>query len=342
MLTVAVINSSKHYVRDCNWNGFLVLPENRSGVRAMRKLVGATLSWKRSSFGPLVLHGPSGTGKTLLTSAALKTITRSIGGFTVQKVAAGDLSRSGGDEDFADEDLQTCDFLIVEDIQHLSTRASDAACELIDHRTSRGKPLVISASTGPAGLTHLPRRLTSRLAAGLVVQLNHLGMRSRRAILRTAARQCKTRLAPDALQWLSEQGTGMRAALGLLQNISPFAARYSGPLDRKAVEHLLADSGQPTSTRGDPEQIVKRVAAVFGLSEKELLGASRLRSVLLPRQVAMYLMRELTKLSLPRIGAFFAGRDHTTVLHACRKVEAEMVEDEKLVGIVRQIRRELN
>src|SRR5580700_6985027 len=98
MLAIAPKNSSKNFVRDSNWNGFLLLPENRSGVRAIRRLVGATLNWKRSSFCPLVLHGPPGTGKTLLTSTALKVITRDVGGITARSVSAGDLSRPGGEE----------------------------------------------------------------------------------------------------------------------------------------------------------------------------------------------------------------------------------------------------
>ena len=107
------------------------------------------------------------------------------------------------------------------------------------------------------------------------------------------------------------------------------------------MEACLRESGQPTSAAPTLAGIVKRAAAAFGVSEKELLGRSRLRKCLVPRQAAMYLARELTRLSLPRIGAFFGGRDHTTVLHACRKVEADMAADEKLAGIVRQLRGEL-
>jgi chromosomal replication initiator protein len=83
---------------------------------------------------------------------------------------------------------------------------------------------------------------------------------------------------------------------------------------------------------------VKRVVAAFGVSEAELLGASRLRGVLRARQVAMYLARDLTGLSLPRLGAAFGGRDHTTVLHACRKVEEEMASDAVLAKRVSELR----
>jgi chromosomal replication initiator protein len=342
MPAIAPRSSFKTFVRDANWNGFLVLPENRSGVRALRRLVGVTLNGKRSSFCPLVLHGPPGTGKTHLTSTALKVIARDVGGITARSVSAGDLSRPGGEEGFADRGLQTCDFLVLEDIQHLSSRASDAACDLIDYRAARRKTFVVTANSGPAGLFHLPRRLTSRLSSGLVVQLNHQGIRSRRIILKAAAKSSKTAFSPDALEWLIEQSDGLRAALGLLQNLTQIAPKFPGPLERKIIEQILTERGQSNWARNDPQQIVKRVAIAFNITEKELLGDCRLRNVLLPRQVAMYLMRELTKLSLPRIGAFFAGRDHTTVLHACRKVEAEMEINIRLSSTVHQVKRELS
>lgn len=335
-------HSSRKFDQDLDRNGFLILPENLSAVRAICGLARAALAGRRSSVCPLVLHGPPGTGKTLLTSSVLKALTSEVNGVIARSVSAGELARPDEDEGFADRDLQTCDFLIIEDIQYLPGRAADAACDLIDHRAARWKPLVISASTGPAGLTHLPRRLTSRLAAGLVVQLMPLGIQSRRAILEAVAKANKTRLTPEALNWLAGQSEGMRAALGSLQNLTQLADNFPGPLDQSAVAQILAGTGQPTSTRGDPCQIVERVAAIFDIDEKELLGTSRLRNVLLPRQVAMYLTRKLTKLSLPQIGAFFAGRDHTTVLHACRKVEAELTENEMLVAIVRQVKQELS
>jgi chromosomal replication initiator protein len=126
----------------------------------------------------------------------------------------------------------------------------------------------------------------------------------------------------------------------LLQNLAQIAPALPGPLDRKAVEEVLAATGQPTSRQTDLQAIMKRVAAAFAVTEKELLAPSRLRTVLVARQVAIYLARGLTGLSLPRIAAAF-GRDHTTVLHACRKVEEAMASDERLAGAVGQLRCEL-
>ncbi len=320
------------------WNGFLVLPENRVAVRAVRSVCRTVLAGKRPNANPLVLHGPPGTGKSRLGAALVQQLATSPEGVTAQVVSAGDLTRSP-DESLSDRELFECDLLALEDVQHLSGRVANAACDLIDGRTVRRRATVVTASTGPSQLAHLPQRLTSRLSAGLVIQLEPLAVPSRRAILAEVATTKGVRLTPDALDWLAQQATGggVRATLGLLQNLAQVASAFPGPLTRTDVQKTLAESGQPTSATSGVSRIVERVAAAFNVSEKELLGVSRLRGVMRPRQVAMYLARELTGLSLPRLGAAF-GRDHTTVLHSCRKVAEEVKSDAALAKRVSDLR----
>ena len=318
---------------------FLTLPENRSAMKAISALAQAILLGQQPRVALLVLHGLPGTGKTRLTGAALGAIAVGSQEATGRSIPARELAQTGEDDPgFADPALASCDFLVIEDLQHLPRAASGALCELIDQRMARRQPLVITASSGPARLTQLPRRLTSRLAGGLVVQLEPPGRSSRRAIIEASA--TKVQLTPDALDWLAGPAGGLRAALGMLQNLALAANSHRGPFDRKAVERILAQSGRPATPGSDPDGIVTRVCVAFGVTRKELLGTSRLRRVLLPRQVAMYLARRIGKLSWPRIGAAF-DRDHATVMHACRKVEEAVRADAKLAGVVRQLRKEL-
>lgn len=321
------------------WGEFRVVPENRAAVRAVRGIARSLLAGRRPRVVPVVVHGPPGVGKSALVGALAAELTAA-GDLTVQVVPVGDLARVvAGTDGFADPDLAACDLLALEDVQLLPPREAGAVAGLLDRRASRRRAVVVTANAGPAGLRHLPARLTSRLAAGLVVPLEPLGAASRRAILADAATARGVRLTPDALDALAARptGGGVRPLLGVLGNLAAGAGNYPGPLDRTAADEILAGTGQPTSAGPDAAGIIRKVAAAFGVTERELVGVSRLRRVLVPRQVAMYLVRVVCGLSLPRVGAAF-GKDHATVLHACRKVEA----DEGLRGRVDRLRQELS
>jgi chromosomal replication initiator protein len=266
-------------------------------------------------------------------------LARSPQGISVRTVAAGDLA--GAREDDL-TDTRNCDVLALEDVQHLDSRAVAVVCAWIDQRLAGRQATIVTANAGPGRLTGLPYRFTSRLAGGLVVQLQPLSVTSRRGILAEVAKEKNLALAEDALDWLAEQarGGGIRLALGLLQNVAQAAQQYPGPLHRADVERIVASSGLPTLPQPDIRVIVKMVAESFGLSPQHLLGTSRLPAVARSRQVAMYLARELTTLSLPRLGVAF-GRDHSTVLHACRKVEQEIRRDAALAQRIRELRSRL-
>jgi chromosomal replication initiator protein len=322
------------------WGSFLVVPENRAAVRAVRSVAKALAAGRRPRVVPVVVHGPPGVGKSALVGTLAAELTAGPGVLTAQVVPVGDLARVAATTDgFADRDLAACDLLVLEDVQLLPPREAGAVADLLDRRAARRRAVVATANAGPAALRHLPARLTSRLAAGLVVPLGPLGAASRRAILADAAKARGVRLAPDALDWLAARptGGGVRPLLGWLGNLAAVAPSHPGPLDRAAAEEILAGAGQPTSPGPDVAGIIRNVAAAFGVSERELLGVSRLRRVLVPRQVAMYLLRAVCGLSLPRVGAAF-GKDHSTVLHACRKVEG----DDELRGRVERLRQELS
>ena len=337
---------------DTAWPGVVCLPENRSALVAAGRVVARlTAAGKSPDDGtPLLLHGPAGTGKTLIVGAMLRRVAELPGGLTARAVAARELPRRRADDPDGEAatafaELLALDFVAVEDVQHLPVRSVAALAELIDHRASRRRVTVLTASAGPANLGKFPRRLTSRLAAGLVVQVEPLGRAARGSLLTHKAGELGVALADSGVAALLDltAGGGVRPMLGVLATLKALAGTAKRPadaLDASTVK-LLLRNGHLELASSPMTRLLERVAATYAIPVQELLGRSRRADALIPRQVAMYLARETTALSLPKIGAALGGRDHTTVLHAWRKVAALAVTDDRLARTLRELTAEL-
>jgi chromosomal replication initiator protein len=318
------------------WAGLLVLPENSSAVRAAERLVAA---FRKEACGPrfarpLLFHGPTGCGKSVLVRGMIQEVIAGEHSRTVQVLASAELPRVP--EELTA--LRTIDLLALEDVQHIKSADVGSLLTLLDVRSARRMPTLFTASAGPAALTELPRRLTNRLAAGLVVRLDPLGLSSRTRFAAWYAEQVSVRLAAEAIDSLARCADGLRHLAGMIDTLRATSAARKGELSATQVRELLA---APLPSTPILDRITRTVAGAFRVKAKELLGPSRLRTVLIPRQVAMYLGREVAKLPLAVIGRHFGGRDHTTVMNAVRKIEAAMAEDAELAGRVRELRRGL-
>jgi chromosomal replication initiator protein len=320
--------------------------ESRSGLLAIRRVVECVSSFrKRREINPLFLHGPSGTGKTHLITSLIEETTGRRPDLVATVLAASDLGLAlRPDEEGTPpgiiEEANRADLLVIEDLQHLAGRAVEPLVGIIDERSRRQQQMVFTASQGPGQLRALPARLTSRLAAGLVVGLSPLSPESRRSLLRQLARRDGLTLNGEALDWVADRVAGsvrqLEGALGRLETLYRLHGRPATLPETQAAFEEDAEARQPTV-----ERIAQRVSSLFQVETKQLKTRERSRHVLLPRQVGMYLARKLTTLSLEQIGAYFGGRDHSTVLHACRKVELALTSDPRLSGIVRQLHADL-
>jgi chromosomal replication initiator protein len=321
---------------------FVVAPGNRAALAAVQDTTAAVQAGHLAELpNPLFLHGPSGTGKSHLVRALIREVTHRSPAI-VNVLESGSLGRvyseTEHDETFAH--ARDCDLLAVEDLQYLPACWWQVLVQLLDHRLAHGQAVLLTASVGPQHLAcrgeQFPNRLVSRLAAGLVVGLQPLQARGRRLLLEHQAGRRHLRLSEDVLSWLAEHLSGARQLEGAMNQLQELACRRSLPLDVDVVSRHMrdqAEAGRPTV-----ERIALRVSGYFRVEARQLQSRRRYRNVLLPRQIGMYLARQLTGLSLEQIGAYFGGRDHTTVLHACRKVAECLTDDATLSGAVQQIR----
>jgi chromosomal replication initiator protein len=187
---------------------------------------------------------------------------------------------------------------------------------------------VISSDRPPKQLSTLEDRLRNRFEWGLITDVTPPELETRIAILRKKAAQERLDISPEVLEFIASQiERNIRELEGALIRVTAFASLNRAPVDLSLAEIVLKDL-IPTNevTQITAATIMGATSSYFGVSLDELCGASRSRILVTARQIAMYLCRELTDLSLPKIGQAFGGRDHTTVMHADRKIRSQMAE----------------
>jgi chromosomal replication initiator protein len=318
------------------------LPENASARAAVERVLACVSSRApRRAVNPLFLYGPAGVGKSHLVAVLVEEAAKRQAGLAAVILTAKDLGAApGADVPGSPDAARSADLVVVEDLHQLPGRAVEAVVRLLDRGVARQQQLVFTAIIGSAELDALPARLTSRLAGGLTVGLAPWGPASRLRFLQDRATRRGLGADPAVLAWLADHlpgsGRQLDGALARLETLTRLNGKPPG-VDAVAEQFRTeADERRPSV-----ERIVQRVGRYFRVEPEQLQSRRRSREVLLPRQVGMYLARRLTDLSLGQIGAYFGGRDHSTVLHACRKVEQALTSDFTLSGAVRQLHADL-
>lgn len=301
-------------------------------------------------FNPLYLHGGVGLGKTHLMHAIAhrmreyqpnkKIIFLSAERFMFQFVKS---LRDKGAMEFK-ELLRSVDVLMIDDIQFIAGKESTqeeffhSFNALIDH----GKQIVISAGCAPSDLNGFDERLRSRLGWGLVVDLQPATFELRYGIVASKAQSLGVEVPPAVLEFLAHKITSsVRELEGALNRIIAHADLTDRAITLDMTQEVLSDLLRANDRRVTIDEIQRKVAEHFTLKMADLLSERRARAVARPRQVAMYLCKKLTPRSLPEIGRKFGGRDHTTVMHAVKKIDELMNEDPSFKDEVELVRRAL-
>ncbi|MEJ5313154.1 MULTISPECIES: chromosomal replication initiator protein DnaA [Anaerolinea] len=325
------------------FDNFIVGTSNRMAHAACM----AVAESPAKAYNPLFLYGGVGLGKTHLLHAignaaqarGLQVLYVSSEEFTNDLINA---IRSHTTQAFR-ERYRKMDVLLIDDIQFIAGKESTQEEFFHTFNTLHGqdKQIVISSDRSPKALVTLEERLRSRFEWGLTVDIQPPDLETRIAILRSKAERNNKEVPYPILESIARLvQSNIRELEGALTRVLAFSDLSGMPLSPQLVHTALADM-LPNRTHLESSQVLEVVASEFGISMDELLGRSRSRDVALPRQVAMYLMREEANASLPQIGEALGGRDHTTVMYACEKV-ADMIErDDRLRRKIFAIRERL-
>ena len=305
------------------------------------------------SFNPLFLYGGVGLGKTHLMHAIahelqarrpeLRVLYLSAEQFMYRFVQA---LRDRQGMDFK-ELFRSVDVLMVDDVQFIAGK--DSTQEEFFHTfnalVDANKQIVISADRAPGEIKDLEDRIKSRLQCGLVVDLHPTDYELRLGILQQKVDHYRSQyrglvLADGVLEFLAHRiTTNVRVLEGALTRLFAFASLVGREITLDLAQDCLADILRSSDRKLSIEEIQRKVAEHYNVRLSDLIGPKRLRTIARPRQVAMYLSKQLTPRSLPEIGRRFGGRDHTTIMHGVRKIEELMTTDSQLSDDLQLLRR---
>jgi chromosomal replication initiator protein len=331
---------------------FVVGPSNEFAHAVARRVA----SWTDGHFNPVVFHGPYGFGKTHLLQAlaweAMKTAPRRKVAYLTAERFLSSFVQAVMERRMAafKDELRSADLLLIDDVQFIGGKPSTQ--EELFHTLAAlmedGRRVVFSADRPPSALAELDARLRSHLSAGLVCGVEPADRTLRLGILdRKAQALCRRQgfaasLRPEVAAFLADRFTdSVRELEGALNVLIAREGGRLGALSLDEAQDVLRPHLRGGEKRVTVDEIQKAVAEHYGLKQADLISQARARAVARPRQAAMWLTKQLTTRSLPDIGKRFGGRDHTTVIHAVRRIEALRAGDQRLARDLEELLRKL-
>ncbi len=297
-----------------------------------------------ATYNPLFLYGGVGLGKTHLMHAIAWSIKerfpkKNIAYMSAEKFMYQFIKSVRYRNTVAfKEQFRAVDVLMIDDIQFICGK--DSTQEEFFHTFNalidNNRQVVVSADQSPSDLDDMEERLKSRLGWGLVADIHPTTYELRLGILQAKAASSAVKIPDKVLEFVAHKvSTNIRELEGALNRIIATATLIGREVTIDSAREVLADLLRVADRVLTVDEIQQKVAAHYGILISDIMSARRTKTITVPRQVAMYLSKKLTRLSLPDIGRSFGGKDHTTVLHACRKIESEITTNAKLADEVR-------
>jgi chromosomal replication initiator protein len=334
------------------FESFLVGQSNAFAHAAAQQVARAQPN-EKPIYNPLYFHAAVGLGKTHLCQSlaqALETAGRRVVYLTAERFMYGFVAALKSQTAIAfKEKMRAIDVLVIDDVQFLTGKSiQQEFCHTLNALIDAGKQVIVAADRPPCDLETIEDRMRSRLQAGLVVEMGALDEALRVKILEARIAAARSHLAnfevrPEVVVWLARQLTANGRDLeGAVNRMLAHATLSGVPLDLATAENAIKDlirTREPKKVK--IEDIQRLVANHYNVSKSDILSSRRTATVVRPRQIAMYISKALTLRSLPEIGRRFGGRDHTTVLHAVRKIESLTALDVALAGEIDLLKRML-
>ncbi len=328
------------------FDSFIVGKPNAFAYAAMRRVIDSP----SMPFNPLYVYGGVGLGKTHLMHAAAwalknKTPTAKIMYLSAEKFMY-QFVRALREQDSMNfkEQFRSVDVLMIDDIQFIAGKEStqEEFFHTFNALIDQGKQIIISGDRAPMDLEGIDERLRSRLGWGLVADIRPSTFDLRLEVVRLKAELMGLELQQDIAVFLAGKITSnIRELEGALNRLAVHHDMTGQPLNLEITQDILSDVLRSYERRITIDEIQRKVAEHYGLRIQDMHSARRARNIARPRQVAMFLCKKLTARSLPEIGRKFGGRDHTTVMHAVRKIEELMLDDQQFSDEVNAVRRVL-
>ncbi|HRN17854.1 MAG: chromosomal replication initiator protein DnaA [Trueperaceae bacterium] len=328
------------------FENFVVGPNNNLANAAARAVVEAP----GRAYNPLFLYGEAGLGKTHLMHAVGHAVFERHPQLQVEYVTTeaftNDLITAIREDrmtQFRDR-YRTIDVLLIDDIQFIAgkERTQEEFFHTFNALYESGKQLIVSSDRPPKDIPTLEKRLRSRFEWGLITDIQAPDLETRIAILAMNAEYRGVKVPSEVMDYIARHVTSnIRELEGALVRAIVYASMNQSPLNRQIVAEALSDVFAPGNISLTMPTILERTADHFGVDSDEVRGKSRRQELVIPRQIAMFLIRELTTHSYPEIGAYFSGRDHSTVMYAVQKIENSNKTEGELTRAVRSIRESL-